>query len=104
MSELTFDSLVEGKPVSVEVNGKAVCVARVGDEVFAVADTCTHSDASLSEGEVTGFKIECWLHGAEFDLRSGAALTPPATQALQSFKVQRNGNQLVISEQGEKNE
>jgi 3-phenylpropionate/trans-cinnamate dioxygenase ferredoxin subunit len=98
MSELNFDNLVEGKPVAIDVNGTAVCVARVGDEVFAVADTCTHSDASLSEGEVNGFKIECWLHGAEFDLRSGAALTPPATQALQSFKVQRNGNQLVISE------
>lgn len=98
MSELNFDSLIEGKPVAIEVNGTAVCVARVGDEVFAVADTCTHSDASLSEGEVSGFKIECWLHGAEFDLRSGAALTPPATQALQSFKVQRSGNQLVISE------
>ena len=98
MTELNFDSLIEGKPVAVDVNGTAVCVARVGDEVFAVADTCTHSDASLSEGEVSGFKIECWLHGAEFDLRSGTALTPPATQALQSFKVQRNGNQLVISE------
>jgi 3-phenylpropionate/trans-cinnamate dioxygenase ferredoxin subunit len=98
MSELNFDSLIEGKPVAIDVNGTSVCVARVGDEVFAVADTCTHSDASLSEGEVSGFKIECWLHGAEFDLRSGAALTPPATQALQSFKVQRNGNQLVISE------
>lgn len=98
MSELNFDNLVEGKPVAIDVNGTAVCVARVGDEVFAVADTCTHSDASLSEGEINGFKIECWLHGAEFDLRSGAALTPPATQALQSFKVQRNGNQLIISE------
>ena len=98
MTELNFDSLIEGKPVAVDVNGTAVCVTRVGDEVFAVADTCTHSDASLSEGEVSGFKIECWLHGAEFDLRSGAALTPPATQALQSFKIQRNGNQLVISE------
>ena len=98
MSELNFDNLVEGKPIAIDVNGTAVCVARVGDEVFAVADTCTHSDASLSEGEVNGFKIECWLHGAEFDLRSGAALTPPATRALQSFKVQRNGNQLVISE------
>jgi 3-phenylpropionate/trans-cinnamate dioxygenase ferredoxin subunit len=98
MSELNFDSLVDGKPIAIELNGKAVCVARVGDEVFAVADTCTHSDASLAEGEVSGYKIECWLHGAEFDLRSGAALTPPATQALQSFKVQRNGNQLVISE------
>jgi 3-phenylpropionate/trans-cinnamate dioxygenase ferredoxin subunit len=98
MTELNLDLLIEGKPIAVDVNGTAVCVARVGDEVFAVADTCTHSDASLSEGEVSGFKIECWLHGAEFDLRSGAALTPPATQALQSFKVQRNGNQLVISE------
>jgi 3-phenylpropionate/trans-cinnamate dioxygenase ferredoxin subunit len=81
MTELNLDSLIEGKPVAVDVNGTAVCVARVGDEVFAVADTCTHSDASLSEGEISGFKIECWLHGAEFDLRSGAALTPPATQA-----------------------
>ncbi|NBU93592.1 MAG: non-heme iron oxygenase ferredoxin subunit [Actinobacteria bacterium] len=98
MTELNFDSLIVGKPVAVDLNGTAVCVARVGDEVFAVSDTCTHSDASLSEGEISGFKIECWLHGAEFDLRNGAALTPPATQSLKSFKVQRNGNQVVISE------
>ena len=98
MADLALDQMTEGKPVKIEKDGKTICVARVGDEVFAIADTCSHSDASLSEGDVTGFKIECWLHGAEFDLRSGAALTPPATQALQSFKVQRNGNQLVISE------
>jgi len=82
MAELAFDSLIEGKPVAVEVEGVQVCVAKVGDEVFAVADTCTHSEASLSEGEITGGKIECWLHGAEFDLRTGKALTPPATEAL----------------------
>ncbi len=58
MSELNFDSLIEGKPVAIDVNGTAVCVARVGDEVFAVADTCTHSYASLSEGEISRFKIE----------------------------------------------
>lgn len=98
MSEIAFDSLIDGKPVSLEVNGVSVCVARVGEEVFAVADTCTHSEASLSEGEISGFKIECWLHGAEFDLRSGEALTPPATQSLQKFKVTRNGNQIVVTE------
>jgi 3-phenylpropionate/trans-cinnamate dioxygenase ferredoxin subunit len=97
MSELAFDSLVDSKPVAIEVNGTAVCVTRVGDEVFAIADTCTHSEASLSEGEVTGTKIECWLHGAEFDLRTGQALTPPATEALKSFNVKRDGNTLVIS-------
>lgn len=98
MSEIAFDSLIDGKPTSLEVNGVSVCVARVGEEVFAVADTCTHSEASLSEGEISGFKIECWLHGAEFDLRSGEALTPPATQSLQKFKITRNGNQIVVTE------
>jgi 3-phenylpropionate/trans-cinnamate dioxygenase ferredoxin subunit len=97
MTQLDFSVLVEGKPVAVDVDGVAVCVARIGDEVFAVSDTCTHSEASLSEGEITGTKIECWLHGAEFDLRTGQALTPPATESLKSFKVNRNGNQLTIT-------
>jgi 3-phenylpropionate/trans-cinnamate dioxygenase ferredoxin subunit len=97
MADLAFDSLVKGKPVSVEVEGLQVCVVRVEEEVFAVADTCTHSEASLSEGEVTGGKIECWLHGAEFDLRTGQALTPPATEALKTFNVKRTGNQITIT-------
>lgn len=97
MAEIAFDSLVSGKPVAIEVDGVAVCVARIGDEVFAVEDACTHSEASLSEGEITGTKIECWLHGAEFDLRTGQALTPPATAALKTFKVEVNGNQVVVT-------
>jgi 3-phenylpropionate/trans-cinnamate dioxygenase ferredoxin subunit len=97
MSEIAFDTLVDGKPVAIEVDGTPVCVVKVADEVFAVADTCTHSEASLAEGEVTGSKIECWLHGAEFDLKTGKALTPPATEALKTFNVKRNGNQLTIT-------
>ena len=97
MSELAFDTLVEGKPVAIDVDGTPVCVVKVADGVFAVADTCTHSEASLAEGEVTGSKIECWLHGAEFDLKTGKALTPPATEALKTFNVKRNGNQLTIT-------
>ena len=97
MAEVAFDSLVSGKPVAIEVDGVAVCLTRVRDEVFAVEDTCTHSEASLSEGEVSGTKIECWLHGAEFDLRTGEALTPPATSALKTFKVEVNGNQVVVT-------
>ena len=97
MSEIAFDTLIEGKPVAIDVDGTPVCVVRVADEVFAVADTCTHSEASLAEGEVTGSKIECWLHGAEFDLKTGKALTPPATEALKTFNVKRNGNQITIT-------
>ena len=83
---LNYADLTPGKATKVTVGDKDVCVVRVNEEVFAVADICSHSEASLSEGEVSGEKIECWLHGAEFDLRTGAALTPPATEALEVLK------------------
>jgi 3-phenylpropionate/trans-cinnamate dioxygenase ferredoxin subunit len=96
MSDLTLSSLIEGKPVKVEKNGRTICVARVGNEVFAVDDTCSHSDASLSEGDVTDFKIECWLHGAEFDLRTGEALTPPAVAPINVYSVSVDGDSVTI--------
>jgi 3-phenylpropionate/trans-cinnamate dioxygenase ferredoxin subunit len=96
MADLLFSELQQGKPVKVEKNGKTICVARVGDEVFAVDDTCSHSDASLSEGDVTGFKIECWLHGAEFDLRTGEALTPPAVAPLHTYGVHVDGDSVTV--------
>ena len=96
MADLALDQMTEGKPVRIEKDGKTICVARVGEEVFAVADTCTHSDASLSEGDVTGFKIECWLHGAEFDLRTGEALTLPANIPLETYAVSIDGNAVTV--------
>ena len=96
MSSLSFDSLVDNKPNRIEVDGKPVCVARLGDEVFAVADTCSHSEASLSEGDISDGKIECWLHGAEFDLRTGEALSLPATEALETFTVVRDGDSITV--------
>ena len=96
MSDLNLSSLLEGKPVKIEKNGHTICVARVGNEVFAVDDTCSHSDASLSEGDVTDFKIECWLHGAEFDLRTGEALTPPAVAPINVYPVSVDGDSVTI--------
>jgi 3-phenylpropionate/trans-cinnamate dioxygenase ferredoxin subunit len=97
-THITFSNLVDGKPQKISLGEKDVCVARIGEEVFAVADTCTHSDASLSEGDVSNYKIECWLHGAEFDLRTGEAITPPAVQALETFEVRRDGDTVTISQ------
>jgi 3-phenylpropionate/trans-cinnamate dioxygenase ferredoxin subunit len=96
VSDLSLDQLETGKPVKLEKNGKTICVARVGEEVFAVNDTCSHSEASLSEGDVTDFKIECWLHGAEFDLRTGQALSLPATQSLETYAVIVDGNSVTV--------
>jgi 3-phenylpropionate/trans-cinnamate dioxygenase ferredoxin subunit len=96
MADLLLSQLQQGKPVKVEKDGKTICVARVGDKVFAIDDTCSHSDASLSEGDVTDFKIECWLHGAEFDLRTGEALTPPAVAPLHTYGVHVDGDSVTV--------
>ena len=96
MSDLLLDSIVEGKPVKLTKNGKDICVALVGNEVFAIEDNCSHQDSALSEGEQNGYKIECWLHSAEFDLRTGDALTPPASQPVKTYPVLVDGNNVVV--------
>ena len=96
MTTLNLDDLTPGKPKRIEVDDESVCVARIGDEVFAISDTCSHSAASLSEGDITEYRIECWLHGAEFDLRTGSALTPPAVEAVASYDVVRDGQSITI--------
>ena len=96
MSDLLLESIVEGKPVKLSKNGKEICVARVGNEVFAIEDNCSHQDAALSEGEQNGYKIECWLHSAEFDLRTGDALTPPASQPVKTYPVSIDGNNVAV--------
>ena len=96
MSDFILSQLADNKPVKLEKDGKAICVTRIGDQVFAVADTCTHSEASLSEGDVLDFKIECWLHGAEFDLRTGEAVTLPATQNLEVYNVAIDGDSVTV--------
>lgn len=97
-TQIDFNTLVDGKPQKVSLGDKDVCVARIGEEVFAVADMCTHAEASLSEGDISNYKIECWLHGAEFDLRTGEAKTPPAVEALETFEVLRDGDTVTISQ------
>jgi len=54
------------------------------------------SQDSKSNAGYTGFKIECWLHGAEFDLRTGEALTLPANIALKTYAVSIDGNAVTV--------
>lgn len=96
MADFNLSSLSDRKPVRLEKNGESICVTRIGGEVFAINDVCSHSDASLSEGEVSDFKIECWLHGAEFDLRTGEALTPPAVAPIKTYPVTVDGDSVTV--------
>jgi 3-phenylpropionate/trans-cinnamate dioxygenase ferredoxin component len=67
-----------------ELNGSPVAVVRIGDDVYAIGDTCSHADVSLSEGEVIceTKEIECWKHGSTFSLETGEPQTLPATQPV----------------------
>ena len=96
MSDLLYSQLLDSKPIRLEKNGQVICVTRVGDEIFAIADNCSHSEASLSEGEISGTKIECWLHGAEFDLRTGVALSLPATTPVNTYPIIRNAEGVTV--------
>src|ERR1700734_4221183 len=83
--------------LGVEVSGEPVAVARVGGEVFALRDVCSHAEVPLSEGDVYNHTVECWLHGSCFDLRSGAPTGPPATRPVPTYPVQIDGDDVYVA-------
>jgi 3-phenylpropionate/trans-cinnamate dioxygenase ferredoxin subunit len=80
-----LNSLSDGVPVRVELAELDVAVVKLGDEVFAIEDVCSHAEVPLSDGDVDGCTIECELHGSRFDLRTGKPTGPPATRPVPTF-------------------
>jgi 3-phenylpropionate/trans-cinnamate dioxygenase ferredoxin subunit len=64
-----------------------IAIYNVDGELYATQDTCSHEEASLSGGELFGHQIECPLHGARFDIRTGKALTLPAVYPIKTYPV-----------------
>jgi 3-phenylpropionate/trans-cinnamate dioxygenase ferredoxin component len=79
--------LTDRTPFAVEVGDTPVVLVREGDTVHALRDECTHAELALSDGEVSGKGIECFLHGSCFDLRTGAPSSLPATEPVDVFEV-----------------
>lgn len=82
------------------VHGIQIAVARTetGD-VYAVNDICSHGQVSLSEGEVEGCMLECWLHGSRFDLRTGNPDCLPATEPIDTYPVKIDGDDVFVAVQ-----
>lgn len=82
-----------------EVAGRAVAVARIGDDVYAIGDTCSHADVSLSEGWVDAQEcaVECSAHGAMFSLETGAALSLPATRPVAAYQASVVDGMVVVT-------
>jgi 3-phenylpropionate/trans-cinnamate dioxygenase ferredoxin subunit len=81
-------------PGALAVTADGIPVAIVRDEeggIHAVRDICSHADVALSEGEVDGCTLECWLHGSRFDLRTGRPTGPPAVTPIPVYQVTVEG-------------
>ena len=90
--------LGDGEATHVEVDGVPVAVVRGEDgEFYACHDVCTHEEVPLSEGDVDGTTIECWLHGSRFDLRTGKPTGLPATEPVSTYAVQIDGDDILVA-------
>ena len=92
----SLSELAEDAAIRVELAGRPVCIARSGGEVFAISDVCSHADVALSEGDVEDGKIECWLHGSLFDLRTGEPSGLPAVRPVPVYAVTVEGDDVLV--------
>ncbi len=89
--------IAPGKMIKVAVDGREILVANIDGEFFAVDDTCTHSGASLSEGELNGNVVTCGWHKAEFDCKTGKlAKFPAKIRDLGTYKVSVESDNVFV--------
>lgn len=92
------DALAEGRGESFTVEGLRIAIFKVDDEFFAIEDRCSHANVSLAGGYVHRREkcVICPWHGAEFDLRTGRVMAPPACEDIQSYPAVVENGELSI--------
>ena len=93
-----LDEIEPGTARGFEIGRTRVCVVRIGDDVYAINDRCSHEDYSLSEGEVyeDEHTLECWKHGSTFSLETGEPTTLPATKPVPVYVVEVDGDDVKV--------
>ena len=79
-----------------DVGDERIAVAKVTDGFAAFADTCTHRECSLSEGDLDGHVVTCPCHGSEFDITTGIPIGGPAREPIVTYPVRIEGGNLLI--------
>ncbi len=92
----TIDELPDPGQLLVDVEDHLVVVFRVDGQVYCLEDVCTHDGGTLGEGQLSGYEIACPRHGAKFDIRSGRALTMPATEDTKSYEAKIDGQDVLV--------
>ncbi|MHB8467415.1 MAG: Rieske (2Fe-2S) protein [Acidimicrobiales bacterium] len=94
-----FDDLADPSATRFDGPGYRIAVVRVGDDVYAVGDRCSHQEFSLADGEVDPdeLTVECAKHGSTFDLRTGEPQTLPATMPVPVFAAAVRDGKVVVT-------
>lgn len=88
--------LKPGQVKCVRIGRQRIALYNVGGKLYATDDTCSHAEASLSEGDLEGHVVTCPLHGARFDVRTGEALCMPATTPVDTHPVRVQGDDVEV--------
>ncbi|WP_019145631.1 non-heme iron oxygenase ferredoxin subunit [Aeromicrobium massiliense] len=88
--------VVKGKALGLVIDEVDVALVRDGDNVYAISDWCSHAQVPLSDGDVEGCEIECYLHGSRFDVRTGEALNLPATEPVPTYPTKIEGDTVWV--------
>jgi len=92
------DEIAPGSVVSADIEGLEVALVHAQDgTVYAIRDECSHAAVALSDGEVEGCTLECWLHGSRFDLRTGRPTGLPATEPVPVYPVEIRDGFVFVS-------
>lgn len=92
------EDVPKGTAISADVDGTEIAIVHAEDgNVYAVRDECSHAAVALSEGEVDGCTLECWLHGSRFDLRTGEPTGLPATEPVPVYPVEIRDGDIYLS-------
>lgn len=94
--EVDVSDLARGRTRAVRVGQRKILICNAGGSFFAVAERCSHAAFSLAGGRLTGFLIECPLHGACFDVRDGSPTRRPAVKPLETYPLERIGETVRI--------
>ena len=85
------------KLICSKTDGYRILIALADDKVYAVDDMCSHEDASLSKGSLHGDCVKCPLHGSRFRLSNGEALDEPAEEAINTYEVKIDGDDILVA-------
>ena len=91
-----LDEVPAGTKKLVTLNGIEVLLCNSKDKLFAVRNLCSHAYEKLDCGRMKNGWISCPVHGARFDLETGAAMNPPAVMPVETFAVRVEGDTIEV--------